>query len=452
MSTIKVSVIIPVYNSSLYLKQCLDSIINQTLQEIEIIVVNDGSTDTSLEILQQYASKDSRITIINQKNVGTGASRNNAIEKANGHYISFVDSDDYIQKEMLQSMYIKASHKKNDIVIARYRRVDSKENILSESQILEGLSKEEIFIKLLNFSLPSVSCNALYKSTLFEQKECFYPSQKIYNEDTATIYKLYYFAKSITILNEIYYNWHDTSSSKTNSISIKHLQDISIVLDSIKDFLLKHNVYAKYKQEFLEAVFRSISKKYYQIKKFETNQDKQSQLIHYLLDSFYSKNSFESLASVLKFKDLKPSIYYTTLYQILKFSQNHIILKFFEPKDIQKLKLILENKFELLQFIFDYIDIKKVKNTYIYGVGETLQKILPEFIKKDINIISLIDKNITKVKSYKVNNLKNTSIEKNSNIVVSSISFADEITKELEEYSKKNDLNLNIINFYSILE
>ena len=90
----KVSVIIPVYNVEKYLKQCLDSVVNQTLKDIEIICVNDGSTDNSLEILEEYAQKDNRIIIISQENQGQSVARNIALEKATGEYVGFVDSDD----------------------------------------------------------------------------------------------------------------------------------------------------------------------------------------------------------------------------------------------------------------------------------------------------------------------------------------------------------------------
>jgi glycosyltransferase involved in cell wall biosynthesis len=92
----KVSVIIPVYNTEKYLRQCLDSVVNQTLKDIEIICINDGSTDKSLTILRDYASKDNRIVVINNTNEGAGASRNKGLEISNGTYLVFWDSDDFL--------------------------------------------------------------------------------------------------------------------------------------------------------------------------------------------------------------------------------------------------------------------------------------------------------------------------------------------------------------------
>lgn len=113
---VKVSVILPIYNVAKYLPKCLDSILNQTLQDIEVICVNDESPDNSLDILNQYAKIDDRIIIINQPNSGPGRARNNGIKKALGEYIAFVDPDDWVDKGMLEIMYNTASTENADLV------------------------------------------------------------------------------------------------------------------------------------------------------------------------------------------------------------------------------------------------------------------------------------------------------------------------------------------------
>ena len=100
----KISVVVPVYNVEKYLKECIDSIINQTLEDIEIICVNDGSTDSSLEILNNFAEQDNRIKVITQSNQGLSAARNTGIKYANGEYISFIDSDDYIDTSLYETL------------------------------------------------------------------------------------------------------------------------------------------------------------------------------------------------------------------------------------------------------------------------------------------------------------------------------------------------------------
>ena len=113
----KVSIIIPVYNASLYLEQCLECVINQTLKDIEIICVDDGSTDSSVSIINSYAQIDNRIKILQQKNQFAGVARNTGLANATGKYIIFLDSDDNIKKDMIQELYEKAENTSADIVL-----------------------------------------------------------------------------------------------------------------------------------------------------------------------------------------------------------------------------------------------------------------------------------------------------------------------------------------------
>ena len=104
-SNVKVSIVVPIYNAELYLKQCLDSIINQTLKEIEIICVNDGSTDKSAKIVEEYAKKDNRIRVITKTNTGYGNSMNIGFDAAVGEYVGLIESDDFVDKEMFATLY-----------------------------------------------------------------------------------------------------------------------------------------------------------------------------------------------------------------------------------------------------------------------------------------------------------------------------------------------------------
>ena len=118
---IKVSIIVPVYNVEKYLRQCLDSLINQTLQEIEIICVDDGSTDNSSNILSDYAQKDSRIIVHRQENQGLANARNAGLKLANGEYIGFLDSDDFVDIDFFEKLYQAASSDNADIARALYK-------------------------------------------------------------------------------------------------------------------------------------------------------------------------------------------------------------------------------------------------------------------------------------------------------------------------------------------
>ena len=124
---VKVSIIVPVYNVEKYLSKCLESLINQTLKDIEIICVNDGSTDNSLSILKEYANKDSRIKIIDKQNEGVSVARNTGIEVATGEYLIFVDSDDYLVENACEKALNTIEHNNSDICIfGHYDLVDEK--------------------------------------------------------------------------------------------------------------------------------------------------------------------------------------------------------------------------------------------------------------------------------------------------------------------------------------
>ena len=114
-----VSVIIPVYNAEKFLKQCLNSVISQTLKEIEIICVDDGSTDNTNAILKAFSEKDQRITVIHQQNAGAGAARNNGLRRAKGKYLSFLDADDFFEKTMLERAVSKIEEDQAEFVVFR---------------------------------------------------------------------------------------------------------------------------------------------------------------------------------------------------------------------------------------------------------------------------------------------------------------------------------------------
>ena len=120
----KVSVVVPVYNSEKFLEYCIQSILNQTYTNIELILVNDGSTDNSLNICAKYKLEDDRVVVINQKNMGVSVARNNGIIHATGEYLQFVDSDDFVDINMTEKLIYAAKENKASMVICGYRSID----------------------------------------------------------------------------------------------------------------------------------------------------------------------------------------------------------------------------------------------------------------------------------------------------------------------------------------
>ena len=132
----KISVIVPIYNAEAYLNRCLDSIINQTYSDLEIILINDGSTDNSLDICLEYASKDKRIVVYNQTNKGISKARNKGIELATGDYIGFVDSDDIISPRMYETLYNLMTDEKCLIAGCQYTKFTSSCNFKEDKNVI----------------------------------------------------------------------------------------------------------------------------------------------------------------------------------------------------------------------------------------------------------------------------------------------------------------------------
>ncbi len=210
---ILITVIIPVYNVERYLRKCLDSIINQTYQELEIIVVDDGSKDSSGNICDEYASKDSRIKVIHKKNGGLSSARNAGLEIATGDYVMFVDSDDFVEPDFCKIPLELALAKEADIVSFGFNKITKEGNVAtiktnSPRYILpeEGI-KELILVKdhIYNFAW-----NKLYKLSLFNGIR--YPFGKTY-EDQATTYLLFDKANKIYVDDALLYNYIFRSDS-----------------------------------------------------------------------------------------------------------------------------------------------------------------------------------------------------------------------------------------------
>lgn len=200
------TIVLPVYNVEKYLSKCIESIIGQTYGDFELIIINDGSTDRSLDIAEEYARNDSRIKIISQENSGISAARNKGITAATGDYISFVDSDDTIDIRMYERMMSEIFNNKSDIVVCGHRVLLENHEIISEvkygKDILTGCEATKMVLD--DSILPSFTWGKVYKITLF--KNVLFPNGRIY-EDIATTYKLFSIAGKVIILDEVYYNY-----------------------------------------------------------------------------------------------------------------------------------------------------------------------------------------------------------------------------------------------------
>ena len=222
MSKIKVSVIIPVYNVEKYLRKCLESVINQTLEEIEIIVINDGSTDNSKRIIAEFEEKDTRIKVINQKNQGLSMARNSGLKIATGEYVGFIDSDDYIEIDMYEKMYKKAKEMDSDVVSCNYKNIFSKyEEIVDNfNDELIKIDKQNIekFWKINYEEIVTPVWNKIYRRSLIVKNKIEFVSNNIISSEDI-LFNLQYISEANNIFNmkEVFYNYMRREDSITTS-------------------------------------------------------------------------------------------------------------------------------------------------------------------------------------------------------------------------------------------
>lgn len=218
---IKLSVLVPVYNVEKYLAQCIESILQQTLREIEIICIDDGSTDSSASILDNYAARDSRIKIIHKENTGYGDSMNHAIDMAQGEYIGIVESDDFIEKEMYEKLYIIAVEKELDFIKANYYEYENGEKKCISSYDLniynQVFCNNECMNKFNNTTM--AIWTGLYKTSFLKSKNIkFLPTPGASYQDISFMFKVYVSAKKGYVLNEAYVNYRvDNEMSSVKS-------------------------------------------------------------------------------------------------------------------------------------------------------------------------------------------------------------------------------------------
>ena len=221
---IKFSVIIPVYNSSEYLRKCLDSLVNQKFNDIEIIVVNDGSTDDSEKIVREYVSKYNNINLYTITNHGQAYARNYGFSKANGEYVAFVDSDDYVSLDLFFELNKKIKKKKYDMILFNYTVVNNEGNVLFvkkyKCENLDDVSDIEYL-----FSDPS-PCNKIYKKKFLDKANFKLPEGIIY-EDYCYFPTLVKYEPSIGYVDkEFYYYFYSDSSTMRNVEYKKKYEDL----------------------------------------------------------------------------------------------------------------------------------------------------------------------------------------------------------------------------------
>jgi len=242
-SLMGVSIIIPIYNVEQYIEECLDSVIGQTYNEIEIILIDDGSTDRSGKIADRYALKDKRIKVIHKKNGGLSDARNAGVVIAKCDYIMFVDSDDYVDSTFVETALLKIKVHRADILCFRFMSVDdsgrtkiSSKNTKHEYKTYSNIeSMKDIFS--IGGSLKVNAWNKIYKRSLFVDNSILYPVERVY-EDNLTTYKLMYFAKKVVFIDKSLLLYRQRPGSITkNKLTAQNIKERIGMLSETIDWL-----------------------------------------------------------------------------------------------------------------------------------------------------------------------------------------------------------------------
>lgn len=400
---VKVSVIIPFYNVENYIEECLNSVVNQTLKDIEIILVNDASSDESLKIVQKFIQKDKRIILLNKDATaqkGQGYARNLALDVAKGEYIGFVDSDDYIKPEMFEKLYSEAKKNDTDITMCQADEYNDTTGVLDTSPyyLLDVLKlmRNEVFsaidTKKQILDINVAIWNKIYKREFFEKNKIRFPQGFIY-EDLPFFFETYLKAERINIIWEILYTYRTNRKNSTMNQFNNKVLDRPYMVSLTYEHLKKVPFFEEIKNDVIAWIINDLFHRYT------------------ILEKGYQKEFFFLMKKLFLSLDVKnkDDSYWLTVYHFNGYLK--VIEKTFE---------------EFNQYIFnEYLDIHEVEERLKCEVS-----IKYEIFAK----ISAVYDEITK--NYKYTDGKNNELREHVDLIVKNI---------YEDLSKNYDYTYNLM-------
>ena len=259
----KVSIIVAAYNIEDYIKRCMYSIVNQTFKDIEIIVVNDGSTDNTLNIINDFAKNDARIKIIDKKNGGLIEARKSGLEIASGEYILFLDGDDWLHLEAIEKLCKEAKKDNFDIVLYNFYLAYDNNKLEEKSSFEEIVKHEDDYLKLsLTGQIGANIWAKFLKRKFLIDNNIEFVKNITYAEDVATTNLLFMYSPKVSTIDENLHYYYQRENSVTKVVDEK-VFDIPKALEFIKSNLEKQGLYEKYKEEFEYLCYKHIY--FYQI-------------------------------------------------------------------------------------------------------------------------------------------------------------------------------------------
>lgn len=335
---IKVSIIVPVYNTEKYLRKCIESLINQTYTNIEIVLVDDGSTDNSLSIMKEYNNTDSRIVIITQPNSGIYLARNAGINIATGEYLMFVDADDWINEDAIEMLIKKII--KFDVDLVKYRIIFEPSE--KESAIILNSDKDDVLVKeetknkiydlLINTNRLNNLANEIVKKELIKSTT---KSERIsQGEDALRNYEIFTNADRILIIPDCLYHYRTNENSTTNSLKKEK------IVSNINDIFIVYKYKLQYMKKWNYTEKKYLKKTAIRLNDFLTNQllklykvkDISNEEIKQIYRNIYNNETYISLSKNIDSRDINDENIYKRLFKknLLgkKINQN-ISLKYF---------------------------------------------------------------------------------------------------------------------------
>lgn len=318
-----VSVIVPVYNVEKYLFKCLDSLVNQTLKEIEIIVVNDGTKDNSQKIIDLFTEKYSNVKGYIKNNGGLADARNFGIRYATGEYIGFIDSDDYIEPEMYEMMYNKARECNSDLVVCDLEYVW--ENSERSPLFMPGIKSYKDFdVRRCIFMSPLFAWNKIYKKSFFLDSNLEYSVGKWYEDIPVTV-PLFALANNIGYVDEVFIHYLQRKSSIMGSEYDPRMYDIFSQMIFIYNYYKKNNYLDEYHEEieylFIEHLMLYGAFRFLRTKEYKKMCSKSFEIMNNYFPN-YRKNKYINVFSL----------------------KNRVFIKTLTPLTIDFYKMIIERR------------------------------------------------------------------------------------------------------------
>ncbi len=387
----QISIIVPVYYSEKYLTECVESILNQTFGDFELIFVDDGSKDRSVEIIKNFMENDRRIILLEQSNQYAGIARNNGMKNARGEYLIFLDSDDFFEPDMMEKLWKKANDNNADIVICdAYFYSDDTKEITEPNWVLrkeyvpnmkEVFNYRDIMQHIFQISF-SVPWNKLYRKSFVESNNLLFQNTRRSNDEFFTNTSLV-LAERICILNErlIKYRTDNPTSLQGGIGKIEVSYDFAFAHRAIKSELIQRNIYEDVKHSFINKCISACM----------SALRKQKNAYSFECIYMFLKTEFFEEMEILGW----PEGFYYANYEELQ----RIVM--YDPMEY------LFNKSQAfkdgLRFIFPYKEVGDCKNIVLYAAGEMGKAYFKQiFLNEHYRIVAWVDKNYLKYKDLYV--------------------------------------------------